>query len=106
MASNHSNHVDHPEIPLKTYLNIFFALVVMTVVTVAAARFDFGALNTVIALAIASVKAGLVLAYFMHLKYDDKLYLVGFFTAIFFVILLYLFSVLDIFTRIAQDNIL
>lgn len=91
-------------IPLKVYFNILGALLVLTVVTVAAARVDFGALNTVIALGIASVKAALVLGYFMHLKYDDKIYWVMFGTSIFGLVLLYFFSVLDIYTRIMQTS--
>ena len=102
--AKHSGGDEHHIIPLKTYYMVFAALIVLTVITVAAARIDFGAMNTIIALAIASVKAGLVLAYFMHLKYDDKIYLAGFFIAIFFVVLLYLFSILDILTRITYQN--
>ena len=93
-------------IPLKVYFNILAALVVLTVITVAASRVDFGHLNTVIALAIASVKATLVLGYFMHLKYDDKLYWVIFGVSVFFLIVLYFFSELDILTRVIQQNVL
>lgn len=98
------SHEGH--IPLKVYFNVLFALLVLTVVTVGAARIDFGALNTIIALAIASVKASLVLMYFMHLKYDDKTYWVMFGSAIFFLLILYFFSELDIMTRILQINVL
>lgn len=98
-SGGHDSHI-----PLKTYFNILFTLLVLTVITVAAARVDFGALNTVIALGIASVKAFFVLGWFMHLKFDDKIYWVMFGTAIFGLILLYFFSVLDIFTRIMQTN--
>ncbi len=99
MAGGSEGHI-----PLKVYYNILFALLVLTVVTVAAARVDFGALNTIIALGIASVKATLVLGYFMHLKYDDKIFWVIFGTAIFGLVLLYFFSVLDIYTRIMQTS--
>lgn len=100
----HSQH--HHIIPLATYVKVLVALLILTVLTVAASRFDFGAMNTVINIGIASVKASLVLAIFMHLKYDDKLYLVVLLTAVFFVIVMYFFSALDIFTRIFQANIL
>ena len=65
----------HHILPLKTYLGIAGALFVLTVVTVAAAAFDFGSFNLFIALLIATIKATLVALYFMHLKYDIKLYL-------------------------------
>ena len=90
--------------PLKVYYNVLGALLVLTVITVAAAQVDFGSLNTIIALAIASAKAFLVLAYFMHLKYDDKIFWVIFGTSIFGLVLLYFFSVLDIYSRILQTS--
>lgn len=101
MGSGHEH-----SIPLKVYFNVLFALMILTVITVAAARVDFGSLNTIIALAIASVKATLVLGYFMHLKYDDKIYWVIFGTSVFFLIVLFFFSELDIVTRILQNSVL
>jgi len=98
----HAHHI----IPLASYVKVLSVLLVLTVLTVAASRFDFGAFNTIINLGIASVKASLVLAIFMHLKYDNKLYLVMILTSIFFLIVMYFFSVLDLFTRVAQAPIL
>ncbi len=93
----------HHMIPLKIYIQVLVLLLVLTAITVAAAQVNFGPWNTVIAMAIASIKAGFVLAFFMHLKYDDKLYRVCFGTAIFFLIVLYAFSKLDIVTRIVVE---
>ncbi|HSR66421.1 MAG TPA: cytochrome C oxidase subunit IV family protein [Acidobacteriota bacterium] len=59
--------------PIRTYLAIFFALVVLTVITVAVAFVDFGYLNDVIALGIAIFKATLVILWFMHVKYNTRL---------------------------------
>lgn len=101
-GGEHSQH--HHIIPLSTYVKVLTALLILTALTVLASRFDFGAMNTVINIGIASVKASLVLAIFMHLKYDDKLYLVVFLTGVFFVIVMYFFSALDIVTRILQSN--
>ncbi len=50
------------------------ALLALTGLTVAAAQFHFGALNVWVALAIASLKAGLVIAVFMHMKYEGPLF--------------------------------
>lgn len=104
-SSSHDNHEIHI-IPLKVYFGILATLLFLTVITVAVSRFDFGEFNTVIAFAIATVKASLVLGYFMHLKYDDKMYLVVFLTAVFFLVVMYLFSELDILTRVLYQNIL
>lgn len=106
MARGHEDQQHHHIIPLKTYVSVLAALLVLTFLTVLASRFDFGAMNTVINIGIASVKASLVLAFFMHLKYDDKLYLVVLLTGVFFLIVMYFFSVLDLFTRISVTNIL
>jgi cytochrome c oxidase subunit IV len=57
-------------VPLKVLAGVFAGLVVMTVVTVGVSRFDFGEWNLVVALAIAVVKASLVVLVFMHLLWD------------------------------------
>src|SRR5687768_10521952 len=70
MALKHTTpHV----VPIPVYLAVFAALMILTVVTVVAARQDFGAFNTVVALAIAITKGLLVVLFFMHVKYSPKL---------------------------------
>jgi cytochrome c oxidase subunit IV len=96
----------HHIIPLGVYFKVLALLLVLTAITVAAAQVNFGPWNTVIAMFIASVKAAFVLSFFMHLKYDNKLYLVCFGTAVFFLIVLYFFTNLDILTRIHVNSIL
>jgi cytochrome c oxidase subunit 4 len=64
-----SEHV----ISLKTYIAVFIALLVGTGLTVAAASVDMGRLNTPVALAIAAVKATLVILFFMHVRYSSRL---------------------------------
>jgi cytochrome c oxidase subunit 4 len=51
------------------------ALLVLTAITVGASYIDLGSIlvNFVVAMLIASVKASLVLLYFMHMKYESKL---------------------------------
>ncbi len=63
-----SEHIVSP----KIYLAIFAVLMLGTGVTVWAAFQNFGKLNIVIALAIASIKATLVVLYFMHARYSPK----------------------------------
>ena len=64
-----AEHVSSP----RLYFLIFLALMVLTVVTVAAAYQDLGVLNDVVALAIAMAKALLVVLFFMHVKYSTRL---------------------------------
>ena len=54
----------------RVLFRVLAALLVLTYVTVAVTSFDFGRWNLVVAMAIAVVKASLVLMFFMHLKYD------------------------------------
>lgn len=73
-AHTEHSHSQHHITPLKVYLGIGGILLVMTVVTVAVAAYDFGPANIIIALLIAGFKATLVAFFFMHLWYDSKLY--------------------------------
>lgn len=67
MAGAHTDIRKH----IKVYLMVFAALAAGTVITVVAARVDFGGhTNVVIALLIAAIKASLVAAIFMHLKWE------------------------------------
>jgi caa(3)-type oxidase subunit IV len=87
---------DQPHvIPLYMYLGVGAALLVLTVVTVAAAQIDLGAWNIVVALVIATIKATLVAFIFMHLFYDSKLYFLVFTVALAFLAILIGFSMAD-----------
>lgn len=57
-----------------TFVIIWLALVVFTALTVSVAGLNLGALSVVTALAIAATKSSLVLNYFMHLKYEDRVF--------------------------------
>jgi cytochrome c oxidase subunit IV len=63
-----SEHIVSP----KVYGIIFFTLMLGTGITVWAAFQNFGQFNIVIALAIATLKATLVVLYFMHARYSPK----------------------------------
>jgi cytochrome c oxidase subunit IV len=78
MSSSVAGKSHHHILPLKVYLGIGAALLILTFVTVEVSLHDFGGLNIVIALAIASIKALLVAFFFMHLWYDNKLFFIAF----------------------------
>ena len=69
IAAHARNHV----VPTRIYYTIFAFLILSTYVTVQAAFFDLGELNTVTALVIAVFKATLVVLFFMHVKYSTRL---------------------------------
>jgi cytochrome c oxidase subunit 4 len=84
----------------ELYIKIGLLLMVLTVITVGAAQFDFGPLNVPIALLIASVKATFVALYFMHLKHEDTMTWIFATYPIFLLFLLISFYATDIFTRL------
>lgn len=76
-------------VPRKTYFSVLIALLILTIVTVAGAQVDFGSMNAVVAMLIASVKAFLVAAIFMHLKYENPVtWLYALFPIVLLIILL------------------
>lgn len=81
------------------FFNVLVALLILTVVTVAVSRFDFGGANMLIAMAIASVKAALVMGFFMHLKWDTAINKIVFFGSFLFLSLLFIFTLADQATR-------
>ncbi len=106
-ANNHKHdpNVLHPHIsPTSMYLKVAGALFGLTILTVVAHQFHvaLGAFAAVIAFAIAAVKATLVLLYFMHLKDDNNMNRVIFASGFFFLVVLLLFSVVDIATRVHE----
>jgi cytochrome c oxidase subunit 4 len=58
---------------VQTYIFVWLGLVILTGITVSMAGMNLGLLSIVIVLAIAATKSGLVLSYFMHLKYETGL---------------------------------
>ncbi len=98
---------EHHAISLNTHLKVFAALIGFTVLTVVTAKgMDFGSFNWVVAFSIATAKAFLVMAYFMHLKYDEKIFKWIIISSFFFVFLLFITCVFDIMTRIPQASTL
>lgn len=61
----------HPS--TRTYLGVFLALLVLLVMTVAAAEIDVGRAAFPLAIGIATVKALLIVLYFMHVRYSAPL---------------------------------
>ena len=87
-----SESAEHVRENIKLYRKIGGALLVLTVVTVAASYIDLGvALGVVVALAIAATKGSLVGSYFMHLIGERKsIYAALLLTAFFFLVLLFI----------------
>lgn len=63
----------HHVVAKKTYYIVSAWLMLLLVLTVAAAQRDLGAANVPIALAIAIAKAILIVLFFMHVRYGSPL---------------------------------
>ena len=60
-------------VPRKVYYMIFTTLLALTALTVAVSYVDLGPMNSLVAMTIACVKATLVVLYFMHARYSERL---------------------------------
>src|SRR3954452_19309860 len=87
-------------VPVKIYVTIFLALLLGTALTVMAAFVDFPwQLNTIVALTIATIKATLVVLFFMHARYSTRLVWVIVAAALFWMAILFAFTFADFNTR-------
>lgn len=81
------------------FRNVLIALLILTAITVGTSRIDFGSANMLIAMLIASVKASLVIAFFMHMKWDTAINKIVFLSSFLFLSLLFIFTLADLATR-------
>jgi cytochrome c oxidase subunit IV len=86
--------------PLPGYFAVWIALLIGTGLTVYAATLDLAPFNAAIALAIATVKATLVVLFFMHVYHaSEKLTKLVVISAIFFLLLMLGLTITDYATR-------
>ena len=71
MADEHA--APHNITPLSTYILVFVSLAIGTLLTWYASTVDLGWANTPIALVIATIKASLVILFFMHVIHSSRL---------------------------------
>jgi cytochrome c oxidase subunit 4 len=90
-----SQHV----VPRKVYFAVFAALLVLTATTTAVSFVDLGPWNSVVALAIAFVKATLVVLFFMHVKYSPRLTQVVIAGGLFWLAIMIALTLSDFMTR-------
>ncbi len=95
MKETSSNHIfEYSEL-----FRILLFLFVLTGVTVGASYIDLGHLNVWVALIIASVKASLVLLFFMHMKFEGRVLVISFLGTIFFLGIMISFTFWDVAFR-------
>jgi cytochrome c oxidase subunit IV len=94
-------HVSEHISSVGSSVAIWLALLAGTGITVAAAFIDLGPFNTIVALTIATIKATLVVLFFMHVKYThEKLTGLVVVSAIFWLFILLALSMADYTTRL------
>jgi len=97
-SGEHGEHHVHV-VASRVFLNVLVALLILTIITVAISRFDFGSGNMVMAMLVAVIKASLVMAVFMHLRWDTPINNIFFLGSFVLLSLLFLFSFADGFAR-------
>lgn len=100
----HATHADDGAVHVhiatsRFYWGIFGALVLLTIATVKVSYYDFGSMNTVIALLIATMKGSLVAAFFMHLRHDKLFNTLAFLAAFLFLAIFILLTYDDLGQR-------
>jgi cytochrome c oxidase subunit IV len=101
----HSHKVHAPDehhiTPFSTYMKVAGALFALTFLTVGAHAIHhvLGSAAPLVAFAIAAVKAFLVMAYFMHLKYESMENRIVFGLGFVFLLVLFGISITDILSR-------
>jgi len=90
--------------PIKTYLAIWIALMVLLALTIGAAFIHMGHLNLAITLLIAGIKAAMVVLYFMHVRWSSRLTWVFASAAVLWLGILFVLSVSDYTTRGAMPE--
>lgn len=85
--------------PMKNYMAVFAALLVLTGLTYAVSYMSLGPASLPVAMLVALAKASLVCAYFMHLKYDDRYHVFVFLSTLIFVGIFFTFVIFDLSSR-------
>ncbi|MCB9870278.1 MAG: cytochrome C oxidase subunit IV family protein [Planctomycetes bacterium] len=98
-AEAHGHEHDHHVCGVPTFVGILLILFVLTVLTVGVSHFDFGRFNMWIAMAIAAVKASLVISVFMHVLWDTTINRIFFLSSFLFLGLFFLFAFADLLAR-------
>lgn len=85
--------------PKSMYYAVFGALILGTILTVAAAKVNMGPLNNIVMLAIACTKATLVILFFMHVRWSSRLTWVVAMSGFFWLLILFGVGMSDYLSR-------
>jgi cytochrome c oxidase subunit IV len=98
-AHDHAKHDDgavHAHVSsVPFYVAVFLGLLFLTGMTVGQSYVDLGKLNLITVILIATMKASLVVTFFMHLKWDNKFNALIFISTIFFIGVFFAYTLND-----------
>jgi len=92
----HPHESHHHVSPIIVYVAVFGALLVLTGLTYAVSFANLGPGSLPVAMLVATMKASLVVAFFMHLAYEDRFYLFIFLTSLVLIALFFGFILFDV----------
>jgi cytochrome c oxidase subunit IV len=87
----------------KTYALVFVSLLLLTALTTFIAFFDLGPFNTIAAMTIAVVKGLLVILFFMHVRYSERLIWVFVGAGFFWLAILIVLTMADVLSRVVPS---
>ena len=89
----------HPVTPVRTFVLVWVALSILTVVTYYVSTINLGPFNVVVALGIAGFKMMLVIWFFMNVRAENPLTKLFVFAGFFWILILLVMTLGDYFSR-------
>jgi cytochrome c oxidase subunit 4 len=89
----------HLIVPVKVYVGVWAALIVLTFTTVAVSKLELGEYNFIAAMTIAVVKATLVVLFFMHVKQSSSMVRLFVVAGLFWLAIMLVFILSDYYSR-------
>jgi cytochrome c oxidase subunit IV len=91
--------MSHPVVPIRVYVGIFLALIILTITTVAVSKIELGPYNFIVAMTIAVIKGTLVVLFFMHVKQASAMTKLFVGAGLFWMAIMFVFILSDYFSR-------
>ena len=85
--------------PVRNYVLVFLVLIILTATTVLVSKVELGEYNFIVAMAIAVIKASLVVWFFMHVNRSSSLTRLFVFAGLFWMAILLVFVISDYVSR-------
>ena len=93
-AENEHHGFAHPT-PVWQLLAVFVALIILTILTVYQSTLELGNIELIVSLVIATIKASLVILFFMHMIHEKPLNAIVFLSSFIFVALFLGLTLMD-----------